>query len=125
MWLSKQMKPAIPTADAELGTTTIAGERAGVMTRGEVRDLPICGPGGYVWLPENGSKVLVVRGGPGGEEQCVAGMQQEQIPRDLAPGEIYLHSGDGCAIYLRKEGTLELWGNLLINGAPYKPCNCK
>ena len=63
MWLSKQMKPSISTTDAELGTTTIAGEQAGVMTRGEVRDLPICSPGGYAWLPENGSKVLVVRGG--------------------------------------------------------------
>ena len=40
MWLSRQMKPAIPTADADLGVTTIAGEQAGVVTRGEVRALP-------------------------------------------------------------------------------------
>ena len=54
MWLSRQMKPAIPTADADLGVTTIAGEQAGVVTRGEVRALPVYGPGGYAWLPENG-----------------------------------------------------------------------
>ena len=46
MWLSKQMKPEVPTADADLGTTTIAGGNAGVVTRGEVRALPVYGPGG-------------------------------------------------------------------------------
>ena len=76
MWLSKQMRPAPPTADADMGMTTIAGGQTGVMTRGEVRDLPVYGPGGYVWLPENGKTVLVIKGGPGGEEQCVSGMRQ-------------------------------------------------
>ena len=61
MWLSRQMKPAIPTADADLGVTTIAGEQAGVVTRGEVRALPVYGPGGYAWLPENGYCVQAER----------------------------------------------------------------
>ena len=64
MWLSRQMKPAMPTADADLGVTTIAGEQAGVVTRGEVRALPVYGPGGYAWLPENGMAVLVIRVAP-------------------------------------------------------------
>ena len=68
MWLSKQIRPALSTADADLGVTTIAGDSVGVMTRGEVRTLPVYGPGGYVWMPENGAAVLVVKGGPGGEE---------------------------------------------------------
>ena len=45
MWLSRQMKAAIPTADADLGVTTIAGEQAGVVTRGESMaqgDMPGC-----------------------------------------------------------------------------------
>ena len=37
MWLSKQMRSAPPTSDADLGVTTIAGERVGVVTLGEVR----------------------------------------------------------------------------------------
>ena len=45
MWISKQMKPAAATADADLGVTTISGRKAGVLTRGEVRDLPVYGPG--------------------------------------------------------------------------------
>ena len=83
MWLSKQMRPEIPTADADLGMTTIAGGSAGVVTRGEVRALPVYGPGGYVWLPESGETVLVIKGGPGGEEQCVAGARQRQIPEGM------------------------------------------
>ena len=67
MWLSRQIKPAPPTADADLGMTTIAGDSVGVVTRGEVRALPVYGPGGYVWMPESGSAVLVIKGGPGGE----------------------------------------------------------
>lgn len=109
MWLSKQMKPEVPTADADLGTTTIAGGNAGVVTRGEVRALPVYGPGG--------------------EEQCVAGAKQ-QVPEGMKPGEVYLHGpGDG-AIYLREDGTVELRGTisirgqLVVNGEPYKPCTC-
>ena len=50
MWLSRQMKAPAPTADADLGMTTIAGDSVGVVTRGEVRALPVYGPGGYVWM---------------------------------------------------------------------------
>ena len=84
MWLSKQIRPALSTADADLGVTTIAGDSVGVMTRGEVRTLPVYGPGGYVWMPENGAAVLVVKGGPGGEEQCVCGMKQCAPPENAA-----------------------------------------
>lgn len=65
MWLSRQMKAPAPTADADLGMTTIAGDSVGVVTRGEVRALPVYGPGGYVWMPESGAAVLVIKGGPG------------------------------------------------------------
>ena len=34
---------APPTADADMGVTTIAGDRVGVLTRGEVRELPVYG----------------------------------------------------------------------------------
>lgn len=71
MWLAQSMKQAVPTADADQGISTIVGDQMGVVTRGEVRQLPIYGPGGYVWLPESGASVLVIKGGPGGEEQWV------------------------------------------------------
>ena len=55
MWLAQSMKQAVPTADADQGISTIVGDQMGVVTRGEVRQLPIYGPGGYVWLPESGA----------------------------------------------------------------------
>ena len=134
MWLSKQMKPETPTADADLGVTTITGEGAGVVTRGEIRDLPVYGPGGYMWMPESGAAVLVIIGGPGGEEQCVAGALRAQPPEGMQPGEVYIHGPGGSTVYLHRDGTMELRsdktleikgetvsieGFLLINGVPY------
>ena len=139
MWLSKQMKPETPTADADLGVTTIPGDGAGVVTRGEIRDLPVYGPGGYTWMPESGATVLVIKGGPGGEEQCVAGALRGQPPEGMQPGEVYIQGPGGGTVYLRSDGTVELQtdqtlklkgetvsieGFLLINGEPYKPCEC-
>ena len=130
MWLSKQIRPALSTADADLGVTTIAGDSVGVMTRGEVRTLPVYGPGGYVWMPENGAAVLVVKGGPGGEEQCVCGMKQCAPPGKMRPGEVLVYGPGGNSVYLKKDGTVELTGDVRIqgtlwgNGKAYAPCEC-
>ena len=123
MWLSKQMKPAPATADADLGVTTIAGDRVGVVTRGEVRDLPVYGPGGYLWTPGSGTAVLVIKGGPGGEEQCVAGARPARPPVDIQPGEVYLYGPGGNSIYLRQDGRVDISGRLVVNGEPYRPCD--
>ena len=75
-------------------------------------------------MPEAGQRVLVIRGGPGGEEQCVAGAAQGAAPEALSPGELCLFSGDG-AVILRKDGsvtlrgTVKVEGELLINGTPW------
>lgn len=131
MWLSKQIKPYIPTSDADLGVTSIAGDQPGVVTRGEVRALPVYGPGGYIWLPKSGAAVLVIKGGPGGEEQCVTGTKQPSAPEGMQPGEIFLYGPADNSIYLRADGSIELnaatisiQGALLINGIPYRPCWC-
>lgn len=130
MWLAQSMKQAVPTADADQGISTIVGDQMGVVTRGEVRQLPIYGPGGYVWLPESGDSVLVIKGGPGGEEQCVCGGKQAEVPKGMQPGEVYIYGPKGSNVYLQKDGTIELTGRisirgqLLINGQPYKPCTC-
>ena len=130
MWLSSKMRPAPATADADLGITTIAGDSVGVMTRGEVRTVPIYGPGGYVWMPESGAAVLVVKGGPGGEERCVCGAQQSAPPEEMRPGEVLVRGPGGNSVYLRRDGTVVLRGevrvegSLWINGSPYIPCEC-
>lgn len=136
MWLSKQTRPGVVTSESDLGVTSISGESAGVVTKGEVRRLPIYGPGGYVWQPAMGETVLVIKGGTGGEESCVAGTKQTDAPAGLRPGEVYIH-GKGCGVYLKNDGTVEVQGSgivlkgrvdvtgeLYINGEPYRPCYC-
>ncbi|MEY8387184.1 hypothetical protein AALC17_07775 [Oscillospiraceae bacterium 38-13] len=127
MWLSKQMRPAPATADADLGVTTIAGDSVGVITRGEVRNLPVYGPGGYLWTPGAGAAVLVVKGGPGGEEQCVAGSRPLNAPASVRPGEVFLYGPGGNSIYLKGDGgveirggTVSITGNLTVNGQPWQ-----
>ena len=130
MWISRQMKAPAPTADADLGMTTIAGDSVGVVTRGEVRAPPVYGPGGYGRMPESGAAVLVIKGGPGGEEQCVCGGKQAEVPKGMQPGEVYIYGPKGSNVYLQKDGTIELTGRIsirgqfLVNGEPYKPCTC-
>lgn len=133
MWLSRRMRIAETGADVDMdmGMTTIAGSSVGVLTRGEVRSLPVYGPGGYIWLPESGASVLVIKGGPGGEEQCVSGREQAAPPAGMQPGEVYIYGPAGGAVYLRQDGTVELRGrveingHLTVNGEDYKPCECK
>ena len=130
MWISSRMRPAPPTADADLGVTTIAGKEAGVLTRGEVRNLPVYSPGGYAWAPENGAEVLVIKGGPGGAEQCVVGTRQERAEEeraaggDLRPGEVRITGPGGSAIHLKADGSVDIRGFLTINGIAYAPCTC-
>ena len=130
MWLSRNMKQRLLTSDADQGVSTIVGDQMGVVTRGEVRQLPIYGPGGYVWLPESGGTVLVIKGGPGGEEQCVCGGRHAAAPDGMQPGEVYLYGPGGNSVYLKKDGSVELkgaveiTGSLTVNGQAYKPCTC-
>ena len=112
MWLSRQMKPAMPTADADLGVTTIAGEQAGVVTRGEVRALTVYGPGGYAWRPAAGDRVLVLKAG--GEQESLFILGMEPGGEELSPGEVRL-SGGSSSIRLGSS-ALDLNGNIRING---------
>ena len=128
-WLRRTEEPQ-ETTNAESGTVTIGGSAAGVLSRGEERNGPLASPGGYAWRPKNGERVLVIKGGPGGEEQCVCGGKQAEVPKGMQPGEVYIYGPKGSNVYLQKDGTIELTGRisirgqLLINGQPYKPCTC-
>ena len=108
MWLSRQMKAPAPTADADLGMTTITGDSVGVVTRGEVRALPVYGPGGYVWMPESGAAVLVIKGGPGGEEQCV------EVPHSGGVKEAIMASPALAEAVKREEEALAGAGRVLV-----------
>ena len=93
------------SAEAEVGVTTIGGGEAAVLTRGEDRALPVYGPGGLVWTPKAGDTVLVIKGGSGREEQCIAGALARRETDELEPGELRLYSG-GASLTLRNDGTV-------------------
>ncbi len=127
MWLSKRLKEeqSRPATAADLGVTTIGGARAGVYARGEVRDLPVCAPGGMVWQPRSGDAVVVLKGGPGGEERCILGVQRQSDPEELADGEVYLYTDGGASIRLCGDGSVIINGRVIINGEAYTPCTCE
>lgn len=121
MWLSKSIalrqRSEREGAAADMGVTTIGGGSASVMTRGEQRDLAVFSPAGLVWQPKAGDTVLVVKGGVGGQEQCiVAADTADFAPKDMTPGELYLYSGPDTFIYLRKDGGIAVKGNLSAEG---------
>ena len=125
MWIGKQLADTVrrareESACAELGVTTIGGAETAVVSRGEERQLPVYGPGGMLWLPRAGDAVLVIKGGSGREERCVAGAAQTRAPEGMVPGEIRLYSG-GASLTLRNDGRIEVIGELIINGEPYAP----
>ena len=115
MWTERQTRGSGET-EAEIGRVTIGGNPAAVETRGEVRDLPVYAPGGYFWTPRRGDRVLVIKGGPGGAEQCVAAMEQAGAAPEQ--GDVALRT-DGASLVLRADGRIELTGQLWINGQPF------
>ena len=56
MWISQQGQKAQSHTGgrAEVGRVTLAGNPVGVYLDGERRELPLFGPGGYAWRPEQG-----------------------------------------------------------------------
>ena len=121
MWLSKSIAFRQRTeregASADMGVTTIGGGSASVMTRGEQRDLPVFSPLGMIWQPRAGDTVLVVKGGVGGQEQCiVAADTAESTPKELEPGEVYLYSNKDTFIFLRGDSSIAVKGNLSAEG---------
>ena len=113
MWLSERKKGR-GYGEAMVGQTTLSGDPAGVYLDAERRALVVFAPGGYVWRPAVGEEVLVLK--QEGENSCVVGVR---CGGDLDPGEVLIHAGQGdAAIKLSTDGTVNLMGQVLINGVP-------
>ena len=124
MWISEQgRRRTEPDGTALVGRVTLPGDPAGVYLAGERRELPVFGPGGYVWRPEEGEQVLVVADldkydlgyGQAGEAPCVAGQACGQ-DWNLAAGEVLIYSGS--ASIRIGGGGIRLTGDVLVNGKP-------
>ena len=84
-WLRRTEEPQ-ETTNAESGTVTIGGSTAGVLSRGEERNVPLASPGGYAWRPKNGERVL----------EDVVEKLTLFLDRVEATGEDALFLGDGA-----------------------------
>ena len=128
MWIGQKIADSTRAREdstaVDLGITTIGGKTVAAETRGEDRNLPLYGPFGYFWYPNAGDRVLVIKGGVTGEEQCVAGVEQGESPEDLAAGDICIQTGE-APLYLHADGRIDLTGTLYVNGTLYKPCTCE
>ena len=113
MWLSKRiMLPETAEDPATLGTVSIGGNAAAVVTDGEKRNARVISPGGYCWQPSAGQSVLIVKA----NEAYVPGVLQE--PDGLAPGEVLIFS-DSTQIRLQNDGNIRISGEVWISGKLY------
>lgn len=119
MWIAERTRGQARRMGAERGTVTIGGGAAGVLSRGEARDVATAAPGGYAWRPVRGEQVLLVRGGEE-EDACwvVGALGGAAAQETLADGEVCLFSSGGASIVLRKNGRVEITGTVYVNGSP-------
>jgi len=104
MWISEQgRRRTEPDGTALVGRGTLPGDPAGG------------GLAGYVWRPEEGEQVLVLKTGQAGEAPCVAGQACGQ-DWNLAAGEVLIYSGS--ASIRIGGGGIRLTGDVLVNGKP-------
>lgn len=108
MWMGERLnrRDESEITAADMGRTTISGETVAVVSRGELRELEVWRPGGYLWRPRTNDEVLVVKGGTAGEERCVLAMAPEEGPEKIKAGEVCIFS-EG-AVVLLKQGAVEL-----------------
>ena len=116
MWLSKKVVREQAEYDAAtLGTVSIGGSDAAVVTDGEKRNARLITPGGYCWQPSADDSVLVIKG----NELYVPGVLQQA--EELEPGEILIFSNE-ASVRLKNNGKIEIdgkvyvTGNLFVNG---------
>lgn len=110
MWISEQFVKKPEAEAAGFGEVSIGGARSAVLSAGrEQRLLPVISPGGYVWLPSPGQRVLVLKEGG----SCIAGALQPETA--LMPGDVLIYAGD-ASIRIKTNGEIRLTGRVYVNG---------
>ena len=113
MWLSRRIThPEQESEAAALGTISMGGSGAAVVTDGEKRHARVISPGGYCWQPGEQDSVLVIKG----NELYVPGVLQDG--GRAAPGEVVIYAG-ASEVRLKSGGTIEIRGRVEITGEAY------
>ena len=100
MWLAQSMKQAVPTADADQGVSTIVGDQMGVVTRGEVRQLPIYG------CRRAGPPCWSLRAAPAGKNSASAAVSRQRSQRGCSPGRSIFTAQRAAMCICRRTGLL-------------------
>ena len=108
MWLSGQQKRPADRGEGQTGIVTVGGGETAVMLDSERRGLEVYAPAGYRWTPEIDQRVLVIQGQ--GEIPCIVGVRQDSAqPQSV---------GISAKTVSVSGGTVDLQGQVLINGVP-------
>ena len=112
MWLSKRIMQERPEPDsATLGTVSIGGEEAAVVTDTEKRQAKLITPGGYCWKPSAADSVLIVKG----NELYLTGALLKGA-EELAEGEVRIYSR-GASVTIQNDGRIAVSGNVELAGS--------
>lgn len=106
MWLAQSMKQAVPTADADQGISTIVGDQMGVVTRGEVRQLPIYGPGVMCGCRRAGLPCWSLRAAPAERSSASAAVSRRRSQRGCSPGRSIFTAQRAAMCICRRTGLL-------------------
>lgn len=142
MWISQKTSEIQDASSygSHVGLVSVGGKKPAVVTDGESRTAEIACPGGVLYVPKVGDEVLLER--TCDEERIVMGTVPASLPGGVSEGEIYISTGGGSAIHIRRNGDIEISGrvklsgnieisgatdikgSLMINGQACKPCVC-
>lgn len=113
MWLSNR-KTQVKSYQSSVGEVTIGGRKAAVYTDGEKRNSAFFSPGGYYWLPSCGQNMVVIKSED--NEVCCMDREVTELPVDMQEGEVYIISAGNASLHLKNDGTIQIKGNVSVNG---------
>lgn len=97
-------------------TVTVSGGDFAVYTDSEKRDIAVISPMGYIWKPEVGHDIFVIKADTG--TSCILGASQR--PEDgMSPGDIMIKNQSGDSIVLKRSGGISIKGNVTVSGTLY------
>ncbi|NLV86272.1 MAG: hypothetical protein GX025_03505 [Clostridiales bacterium] len=118
MWISERAAQSgkFENYDIALGNVSHGGMKLGVEVNGEQRSARLVSAGA-VYVPEVEDEVLVLKDSEG--ESFVLGKVQETASSEVLGGELLISLGKGSFIRLKKNGDLELFGEVFLKGTTH------
>lgn len=101
-------------ADISVARVSIGGEDPALVSGKEYRGCELLCPGGVLRLPKTGEEQLLIKTEDG--SVLAAGVCDVEIPEGLSEGDILIKNGQ-ASLCLRSDGSIEIYGKVLINGS--------